>query len=67
MAPNARDFQIIRETVGAPTANARDFQIIRETIVVNAAANARDFMVMRELIISIPVPSKKQPVLFAVT
>ena len=49
MAVNARDEQIIRQSVVQTTAKARDEQIIRQS-VVQTTAKARDVQIFRQTI-----------------
>lgn len=64
MPVNARDTQIIRESVIAGNAHARDVQIVREAIIL-VTSHARDYQVFREAIIPAPASSSRLPVLFA--
>jgi hypothetical protein len=48
--PNARDEQIIRQTVLKTTAKGRDLQVFRQS-VVKTTAKARDLQVFRQTIL----------------
>jgi hypothetical protein len=63
---NARDEQVIRETVLQGNPNLRDHLVFREAIILTVA-QVTDFQVFREAIILRPVSSARTPVLFAVT
>jgi hypothetical protein len=64
--PNARDEQVIRETLLQSTPHVRDEQIVRESLI-QLNPNVRDLQIFRETLLIRGTATRVTPVVFAVT
>jgi hypothetical protein len=66
VAVNARDEQVIRQTILQADPNARDLQVMRQSII-RTTANARDLQVFRQTICLLGASSSLYTLCYAAT